>query len=113
MVFMKERRGALWYNSQGEIAGITIIGGMFAAPLKRGEQQRTSVTCTNANQDYTNPPPAYALYAVVTCSAECVVASEEATSPTIGVIIPAGIQITVPIILGMPGGDGLLHVQSP
>ncbi len=113
MSFARERRGALWYNADGEQSGFTVMGGMFAAPLRSGAQQRASVTCDNENVDYTTPIPDYALYVMVYAESDLIVACEEVTSATVGMLVKAGMVTAYPLLLDTDTGDGLLHVQSP
>lgn len=113
MSFARERRGATWYNADGEQSNFTIMGGMFAAPLRSGAQQRTSVTCANADQDYTTDIPDYALYVMVYAEADLILACEEVTSPTVGVLVTANVVTAYPLLLDTDSGDGLLHMQSP
>lgn len=90
------------------------LGGIGACKLVKGGTVAQSVTCTDADTDYTitTELAAGTTYLVVYCQYPCIVAMGEATSATVGVCVGAGIPTVFAVKRAGVAADDKVHVQS-
>jgi hypothetical protein len=91
------------------------VASVSACKLVKSKTVAQSITCTNANTDYTisNALASTTKYVVVYCASACIVSMGEATSASVGVAVGAGMPTTFPVTYTGTAADDKLHAQSP
>ena len=100
--------------NQGGAPWSQTISGVTAAKLQKSKQPRTTITCAVASTDYAAAAamPAGTKYLWTYCASEAIIAMGEATSATVGAVIPPSSPVLFPVTVTGTAADDTPHAQS-